>query len=274
MTTFDFLNDMRAEEFGIVNVFNMDKSNSAFNAVHAADTNTNQNALTFNRRGAQDTVGTSYEGTDTLALTGTQEQGELHNTVITADIGATTGWLMIDGVLADTDTADGLDAGDSTLLRVGAAARDASQKTLGSFGFTAILDFSAVTDTIDATWSTDLSIAINTAALSSNYNAHSIAAAIFDYDNNITGTYYALNELSSGDASNCYLLAYDIATQTAITQGFYGLTSTSGVTGTILVPGAGIGMYGPNKSMYGEVESVYGTPSSIYGTKQSIFGSN
>ncbi|GAG26826.1 unnamed protein product, partial [marine sediment metagenome] len=81
--------------------------------------------------------------------------------------------------------------------------------------------------------------AMTAAGVSSNQNAHAIAKAAADYNatGQITGVYYALNESGSGDASSYYLLAYDIETQTAITQGFYGLTSVSGVTGTQIVIG-------------------------------------
>jgi hypothetical protein len=269
-TSFDFLNDMRDGKFGIVSVFEVDSD-----AQNSARILSGETALNTGYRSVRGTSANIYQerwsGTAEYSnLTQTVSEDNLHNTITTFDIGSTNAWFSIDGEFKQEDSdVSGLDPSMSVKFRLGAAAHTEALHAKAKFGFTSILDFTNVT-TVDESWSTELSEAINTAALSSNYNAHSIAASIFNYDNNISGVYYALNELSSGDASNCYLLAYDIATQTAITQGVYGLTSTSGVTGTQLVPG-GNSIYGPKKSILGPVRSIYtGNKNSIYGPFRSI----
>jgi hypothetical protein len=270
LTDFDFLNNLRDGKFGIVSVFEVDSDTANFRKIFSTETSSGQGLPL--RKSSPETYTSVYDGTDPFdvgAITITEDN--IHSFVQIANLTTGDGWVLLDGNSMGSDASiSGLVASQSTLMRLASNAYSEGAFAKAKFGFTAILDFTAVTDTIDATWSTDLSEAINNAAVSSNYNAHSIAAAIFAYDNNISGVYYALNELSSGDASDCYLLAYDIATQTAITQGFYGLTSTSGVTGTRLVLG-GRSTYGPERSTYGNPRSTYGVKRSTYGILRSTF---
>ena len=223
---------------------------------------------------ASDTLGAFWEGTnklETFTLSAPEDTLLIYNQV--SDVTNSNTFIAIgDGPVSTLNPVDGLDAIDAILLRLG-------EKTIGGsrsiceFGFQAFLDYTNVITTMDATWTAGLCSAIKNAATASNYNAHAIAAAIVAYNGDIAGYYYALDELSTGDASNMYLLAYDIQTGIAISQGVYGLTSPSGVTGTVITVGKS-GSFGLNKSIYGNIKGVYGSPSSVYGVPGSIFGSN
>jgi hypothetical protein len=187
-----------------------------------------------------------WTGTTALDLDFTALEDKVHNVMNFSDIAANDSWLTVDGITVDSQiNAATLNAIDPVKATLGSRNDAAADFYNGVYAGQFRLDLTGVT--ADEAFKTGLASAINTAALASNYNAHAIARAVADYnqDGQITGVYYALNELSSGDASDYYLLAYDLQSQTAITQGFYGLVSPSGVTGTVLVPGGGYrGRYG------------------------------
>ena len=122
------------------------------------------------------------------------------------------------------------------------------------------MDLSSVA-TVDESFATGLGQAINNASNANNYNATSIANAIYNYDNNIAGVYWPLNEINSGDGSDYYLLARDITDDSEYTDEFYGLVSASGVTGTILVSSGLQDLFGNRgANMYlKSVNNLYGT---------------
>jgi hypothetical protein len=236
-TSYDYLNGLRAGKFGILSVFEVDSSTENFRKVLSTETSSGQGLPI--RKSSANTYTSVYAGTDPFDIGAIAlAEGTIHNFLQIADIGNTSGWVALDGATVGEDTnVSGLVLSQSTLLRLGANAYSEGAFSKAKFGFTCIMNFSAVT-TVDAAWSLGLSQAINTAALESNYNPHSIAAAIKAYDANIVFVYYALDESNSGDVSNYYILAYD-QDGVQIESEFYGLVSPSGVTGTSLVLGGG-----------------------------------
>jgi hypothetical protein len=234
-TRHGYINGLRDGKFGIVSVFEVSSDTGTGDRVVSAETSTGTGLYYTKTLTA---TGTVWSGTNSLNSIIVAPDDTLNNTLVTADLSISKGYGNVNGILTGSDTnTSGLVAVDATKLRLGGRANDVFGNSIAKYGFTAVLDLTNVA-TVDAAWSTGLSIAINAVT---SYDPHAIAAAIYNYDNNITGHYYALNELSSGDGSNYYLLAYDIQTQTAITQGVYGLTSPSGVTGTVLVPAPSTG---------------------------------
>ena len=237
-TSYDYLNGLRAGKFGIVTVFNVDSDCADYARLLSNETSPN-NAYRMIRNTTADSYSSLFGGTSALDGSFTSTENKIHNIATIINISTTNGWVSQDGVLVVTDpNVSGLNAGQNTLLRLGRTSYVASTYSKAKFGFTAILDFTDVT-TVDATWSTELSEAINAAAIASNYDATAIANAIYNYDNAIKGVYYPLNEASSGDTSSYYLLARDIQDDSVYTSEFYGLVSPSGVIEATVVTGGG-----------------------------------
>jgi hypothetical protein len=233
-TLYDGLNDLRGGKFGIVSIYNDLGGNAMGDALYSSETGQNA-ALKYSVDTVEGQVNNFWFGTDSYAFIDEPSAIEtLHNTIIIVDaVDLTEASMFIDGALLNRDSVvSGLNAALSTRIRLGANSYAESNLVVAEFGDYAIIDLSAIITGDWVAWQLGLSQAINAVT---SYDPHDIAAAINAYDSNITGSYYALNELASGDASDYYLLAYDIETQTAITQGVYGLVSPSGVTGTVLV---------------------------------------
>jgi hypothetical protein len=228
-TLYNALNGLSPAEFGVVTVFEVLATDSA-RRIWSAESLTSGDSP-WTRFSGTPTIQTNWSGTSSIFVQSNPVPAEeLHSFLQTFD--ASTIRTFSDGSAFATDTYSDLNDGQPTFVRLGATADGPSSEIKAKFGFFALLDFTAVT-AVDASWGLGLSQAINAVT---SFDPHEIAAAINTYDSDITGYYYALNELSSGDASDYYLLAYNIQDQTAITQGVYGLTSPSGVTGTVLVP--------------------------------------
>jgi hypothetical protein len=237
-TSFDFLNDLRTGKFGIVSVFEVDSDSGSLKRILSTETENNvgYGIVTFN---VANSVYDAWSGTDPIqtAVASGVDDNAVHNLARVIDVVSSKAFLNVDGLLVSTDSVvSGLDATPNTLLRLGALSSDSGASlNKAKLAFTSIQNYTNVT-AVNEAWSEGLSQAMNAAALASNYNAHAIAAAAKTYINSVdTGAanfiYYALNELSSGNASNYYLLAYD-QDGVAQTSEFYGLVSASGVTGT------------------------------------------
>lgn len=243
-TSFDYLNGLRGGKFAIISVHEVFSSNSDFARIYSMKPS-GTNAVETSTGGTADTFSYQWSGTlnSTLSSTSIADDG-IHNVCAVTNITTTDSWLDIDGVHKATDlTTDGLNAAQCTLMRLAARADTAGNKTKAKFAFTAILNLSGIT-TVDQTFSTELSQAINTAALASNYDATAIANAINTYCDSVAGTgctgvYWPLNEANSGDASSFYLLARDITDDGEFSDLFYGLVSPSGVEGVSIVTGGG-----------------------------------
>jgi hypothetical protein len=271
-TEYDYLNGLRDGKFGIVSVFEMITKNDA-SRVYSTETSSD---VGMSLRSSTSNLRMLWNGTNGLSEIWPSDAGVLKCTLLTTDIGNSDDiWVFEDGAQVDTDdTVNGLIPGQSTLLTLASKAYTHTSTTETKFGPQILMDFADVI-AVDAAWSLGLSQAINAVT---SFDPHDIAAAIAAYDSNITGHYYANNELASGDASDYYLLAYDIETQTAITQGVYGLTSPSGVTGTVLVPvpvTGGNSIFGTKGSVLGPYRSIYtDTRKSWLGPVKSILGGN
>lgn len=243
-TAFNMLNDLAISgKFGIVSVFNNYANNTDNSRLISSETSNNI-SYRLSSRTAPDLTNTFWSGTNPISEVSPTVDGVIRNNLLVGELAVSEDvWIFEQGILVDSDTTvNGLDAAISTLLRLGATAYNGTNLAKAKYGFTSIQNYTNVT-TVDASWSTGLSQAINTAALSSNYNPHSIAAGITAYINGIDANaadfvYYPLDEANSGDMSSYYLLAYD-EDGVPFTSEFYGLTSPSGVTGTELVPGGG-----------------------------------
>jgi len=234
-TSYDYLNGLRAGKFGIVSVF--EPSIRAVSGKILSTRTTVNSSYYIQARTTADKARLVWGGTGPYdSLEQTLSDNNVHTVQSVFDIANTNAWTHFDGSLMSTDTdVSGLFSAQSTFIRLGARADDGSlELTKAKFAFTAILDLSSVT-TVDEDWSTGLSAAINTAAENSGYNAAEIAIAIHQYDPDIVGYYWALNEINNGDASDYYLIARAIGTNIEQVADFYGLVSASGVNGTRLV---------------------------------------
>ena len=246
-TSWNKLNDLRDGKFGIVSVYNVTSGNPNFNRVYTAEDGSDGYRNTL--RDVSDTMLSEWNGsTGFSSQNNTVTFDELHCYADIFDVVGSKVFTLANGDLLHTDSSvAGLAAGSSTTIRLGGAASGA-HFTKAKFAFTAILDLTSVT-TVNETWSTGLSAAINTAAENSNYNPHAIAAAMKAYIN-LTGTadfvYYALDEAHSSNMSNNYGLAYD-QDGTAKTSDFYWMSSPSGVSAASLLGGGGYRpRYGPS----------------------------
>ncbi len=233
-TSYGFLNDLRTDKFAVVNVYST-SGGTLFERILSAESSNNVGVRTHVHN-AINTITVAWNGTDDLLAVISAQDNELHSFLLTADIANTSAWTGVDGTVTVDSLVSVLDAGDNTLVALGASAHNMSLNSNTKFAFTAILDLSSVA-TVDAAWSTGLSVAINNAGT----DATDIANAIFAYDANITGIYWPLNEARANDVSDYYGLAYDITDNSAKTSEFYLLVSPAGVTGTSI--GAGGGRY-------------------------------
>ena len=183
------------------------------------------------------TFNSTWSGTTAIDLDGTASENTVHNIMNISDIAANDSWLTVDGVTVDSQAdAATLNAVDPVTIVLGARADADADEYAGVYGPQFYLDLTGVT--VNAAYKTALASAINNAAKDSNYNAVTIANAIYNYDNNIAGYYWLLNEAITGNASSYYGLGYNITNDTQA-DGFYLLTSPTGVTGISLGEGEG-----------------------------------
>ena len=226
-TSYDFLNNMRAGKFAVVNILkalDLDGDSLRLMSSEASDytgymvRNNESDVLQWNW---------SSQAVATNIAT------DIDKRLYMATYDGSYFRAYVDDTLKATDAYSGLGEGVNTELVLGAKAYNKSFFANAGYGFTAILDLSGIV-TMDATWCTGLAVAINAAGVMNKCNAKAIANAIHAYDANIAGYYWSLNEIRSGDPASYYILARDIEDDSEQTSDFYGLVTKSGVAASSL----------------------------------------
>ncbi len=223
---FDTANDIRETQWALVSIFKPLPDND--NTDRLISFETSDGVGYYWSQTATNTFNATWTGTTAVDLDFTASENNVHSLMNVSDIAANDSWFTVDGQLADSQTdAATLDAVDTVKFVLGSRADTGADFYNGVYAGQYQLDLTSVV-TVDTAWITGLAQAINSAGT----EATAIANAIFNYDNNIAGFYWPLNELDFGDASDYYLLARDITDNTEQTSSFYGLVSPAGVTGT------------------------------------------
>lgn len=230
-TSYDYLNSLRGGKFAILSILNTNSTLGHAQArYHSAETLAN---MGYHFRLAGSDAQLRFSGVQEAKLATPIQDRELFLTGSVYDAIVGDAYFFYNGSISKDTFASGFDLVPSTLLSLGQAAYSNTLRAYAQYGFTAILDLTSVV-TVDQSWAIGLSVAINNAATRDLCDPDLIAAAIFAYDSDIDGFYFSINELASGDASDYYLLAKDIPTQTEQTESFYGLVSPSGVEGAVI----------------------------------------
>ena len=230
-TAYDYLNGLALDKFAIVSVVNTPTGNANLDRVISAETGDGA-GFRWNLTASADELIQQWSGTGPKSTTLAPTDDTLHAIVDVFDIANTNGYGAVDTDAVVTDaTTSALAACNVSKVVLSKLASGAANIATANYGFTAILDLSGVT-TVDATFTTNLAAAI---AGVTSFDPTLIAQAIYGVDNGIDGIYYSLDEASKNvDASDYYLLAYDVPTQTAKTSEYYGLVSASGVEGVAI----------------------------------------
>ena len=242
-TAFGYLTGLKdSGQFAIVAIANIASGNGNWARLASAES-VNNTGWRFMHTNAVNTLSSVWDGgaVDTTLMT----DDTLHSVVNSFDVTNENYYVAIDGTSDGEDLSGTItDVIQQSLIGLGHNPSTGSDKITANYGFTAILDLSGVT-TVDATFTTNLAAAI---AGVTSFDPTLIAQAIYGVDNGIDGIYYSLDEASKNvDASDYYLLAYDVTDQSAKTSGYYGLTSAAGVEGiTIFEEGC---PFGRNRSM-------------------------
>jgi hypothetical protein len=231
ITSWQYLNNLRAGKFAIVSCFNVDSETGDNERVVSAEISDGFGFHWFRKTVPSQLTyyfnGTARSYFDAIAVL----ENKIHNSMVT--FSGTYSFLAVDGAYKASDDYSELHVCQSKAIRLGGRYYSTSSLSKASFGFIAILDLTSVAD-VNAAWSAGLSAAINSAARLYGYNPIKIAQAIRDYDSNIAGVYFKMNEGTIGsNTDSYYLLGYNISTDEAA-PGFYGLTSVAGTDGILL----------------------------------------
>lgn len=191
-TAADFINNMRAAEFAIISVFEyVDGLHVGQTKLWSIETVGNTHTPALYRTGVARKVRLFWDGTGSVVVDHADTADGVH--MFCHVFSGSTCWGHTDGVEVDSDAYNTLDAGQSTLVRLGGAADAFDDEYEGKVGPFFILDLSGVT-TVDQTFANSLALAASTAYFGNHGNVQKTRLAIMAEDAAITGMYWQLDE--------------------------------------------------------------------------------
>lgn len=236
-TANNYLNDLRAGEFAIVQVYKTAAGFGASQRLASAETLAD---LSFVICGGASSPQQSIHWTGAAGISTYQKDFgtwlDPHSLVLVLD--SANARSCRDGALVLTDAYATLTAADAAKVRLGARARDGGNPASATFGPFFILDLTGV-GAVDAAFSLSLATAINTACVEHDYDPDAIRAAIIAVDANIAGVYWKLDEAgTSGSFDSQTVIRYDV-TDGSVDAANGGTSSAGGCDGAVVGAEAG-----------------------------------